>query len=56
MTFPVIWESELIDSGTRLNADLSSSLILTVFDHGTRCMMGPCDPGRRSSPQAAICR
>lgn len=25
----------IIDSGTRLNADLSSSLILTVFDHDT---------------------
>ncbi|MFA7559881.1 MAG: DNA integrity scanning protein DisA nucleotide-binding domain protein, partial [Sphaerochaeta sp.] len=26
---------QIIDSGTRLNADLSSSLILTVFDHDT---------------------
>ena len=25
----------MIDSGTRLNADLSSALILTVFDHDT---------------------
>ena len=25
----------IIDSGTRLNADLSTSLILTVFDHDT---------------------
>ena len=26
---------QIVDSGTRLNADLSSSLILTVFDHDT---------------------
>ena len=32
----------ILDSGTRLNADLSSALILTIFDHDTPLHDGAC--------------
>ena len=32
----------ILDSGTRLNADLSSTLILTIFDHDTPLHDGAC--------------
>ena len=33
---------QVLDSGTRLNADLSSTLILTIFDHDTPLHDGAC--------------